>query len=401
MIVWLSDLRSNLASWAAVALTMVCAACGTTLALTMLSGNGEASQAIGGTVLSMAIISTILITIAQLRLIIEEHETTYRSWRSIGMPGALLCTFVITQVLVVSLAGALVGVFVARPLIGPAVATLIEDGVPIDNVSLTAAIAQGSVTVCVLSALFGSLLPLRRIFHPRSRPHPGWLIVRVTVGVAAISATIYPAFAAMKRPDDLAGLAMGIVAVIALFLSWILPLVDQWTRTLGIAGANVRVRRQFSAPQIVPWFLSIAMIVTMGSVIRILREATPGPTTVSPPEVLAVVLGPAVLPALVGALGISVIMRHRIAADVRGLRLAGAPRFTWVRVQFTEALALSGTMGLLTLLSSGVSTAAMNHLVFRTSSLHGLWWEALVVASATMVTLTSGVKLWCGARARS
>ena len=39
---------------------------------------------------------------------------------------------------------------------------------------------------------------------------------------------------------------MGLVILVALFLPWLMPALDQWTRAAGIAGANVRVRRHFS-----------------------------------------------------------------------------------------------------------------------------------------------------------
>ena len=123
MLVWLKDLQSNWLSWLAVALTMVVSSAACALAVSMLVATSDADDdptgPLGGTVLGMAVCAVVLITLSQMRLIIEEREPVYRSWRMIGMPGWMINSFIVGQVIAVSAIAALIGTFAAPCLLTP------------------------------------------------------------------------------------------------------------------------------------------------------------------------------------------------------------------------------------------------------------------------------------------
>lgn len=62
--------------------------------------------------------------------------------------------------------------------------------------------------------------------------------LRAVIGIAAVAGAVY-GMAQIPNPSDLLGACMGFVILVALLVSWLLPVVDQWTRLLGIAGGQM------------------------------------------------------------------------------------------------------------------------------------------------------------------
>ncbi|MTE09674.1 FtsX-like permease family protein [Corynebacterium aurimucosum] len=400
MLVWLKDLQSNWLSWLAVALTLVVSSSSCTLALAMLVASPGAEEnpagQLGGTVLGMSLCVVVLVTLSQMRLIIAEREPVYRSWRMVGMPGWVILFFILGQVAVVSAGAGLLGVLPALPLLAPCVRALRSDGIPLPDIAITGQVVVIAVVVCMSAALVGALPPLRRVFRPRAATHPAWLIVKFLLAVAAIGGTVYGCLH-IDDPGDLLSAEMGLVILVALFLPWLMPVLDQWTRAAGIAGANVRVRRSFSTPHIVPWVLVGGFIVAVGSGLRFGNDAGAGGTLSSWQAFLAL-LGPVFAPSIVGAVLTSLLMHGRIAADIRGLTLAGASPTAWARVQVGEAACL-------TLTAAGVvwalclATLLPLHRLLTPQEALGrtileeLWWPSFAVIFGAMFIALGVVKL--------
>ena len=400
MLVWLKDLQSNCLSWLAVALTLVVSSASCTLALAMLVASSDAEEnpagPLGGTVLGMALCVVVLVTLSQMRLIIAEREPVYRSWRMVGMPGWLILAFILGQVAAVSAAAGLLGVLPARPLLDPCVRALRSDGIPMPDIVITGQVTAIAVAVCMSAALVGALPPLRRVFRPRTPAHPMWLLVKFPLAAAAIGGTVYGCLH-IDDPGDLLSAEMGLVILVALFLPWLMPAIDQWTRAAGIAGANVRVRRHFSTPHIVPWVLLGGFIVAVGSGLRFGNDAGAG-GTLSSWQVFVALLGPVFAPSIVGAVLTSLLMRGRIDSDIRSLTLAGATPSAWARVQVGEAACLTLTAAGVVWALCLATLLPLHHLLtpqvsFGRTLVDELWWSAFAVIFGAMFIALGVVKL--------
>ena len=400
MLVWLKDLQSNWLSWLAVALTLVVSSTSCTLALAMLvassGAEGDPAGPVGGTVLGMALCVVVLVTLSQMRLIIAEREPVYRSWRMVGMPGWMILAFILGQVAVVSAGAGLLGVLPARPLLAPCVRALRSDGIPMPDIDITGQVVVIAVAVCTSAALVGALPPLRRVFRPRAAAHPAWLTVKFLLAAAAIGGTTYGCLQ-IDDPGDLLSAEMGLVILVALVLPWLMPGIDQWTRPAGIAGANVRVRRYFSTPHIVPWVLIGGFIVAVGSGLRFANDAGAG-GTLSSWQVFVALLGPVFAPSIVGAVLTSLLMHGRIAADIRGLTLAGATPSAWARVQVGEAACLTLTAAGVVWALCLATLLPLHHLLtpqasFGRTLIEELWWPSFAVIFGAMFIALGVVKL--------
>ena len=400
MLVWLKDLQSNWLSWLAVALTLVVSSTSCTLALAMLVASSGAEEnpagPLGGTVLGMALCVVVLVTLSQMRLIIAEREPVYRSWRMVGMPGWMIVAFILGQVAAVSAAAGFLGVLPARPLLAPCVRALRSDGIPMPDIAITGQVTAIAVAVCMSAALVGALPPLRRVFRPRTTAHPVWLLVKFLLAAAAIGGTVYGSLH-IDDPGDLLSAEMGLVILVALFLPWLMPGIDQWTRAAGIAGANVRVRRHFSTPHIVPWVLLGGFIVAVGSGLRFGNDAGVG-GTLSSWQVFVALLGPVFAPSIVGAVLTSLLMRGRIASDIRGLTLAGTTPSAWARVQVGEAACLTLTAAGVVWALCLATLLPLHHLLtpqvsFGRTLVDELWWPAFAVIFDAMFIAVGVVKL--------
>lgn len=205
----------------------------------------------------------------------------------------------------------------------------------------------------------------------------------------------------IEDPGDSLAASMGLVILVALMTPWLMPALDQWTRLCGIAGANVRVRRRFSVPHIVPWVLLGGLIVAVGSGVMMLK-GTESLDTLSSGRVFAAFLGPVVAPSIVGAVLTSLIMRSRIASDVRGLRLAGASPAAWARVQVGEAFCLTVTAAAIVIALSATVVMLLNQLLHPDShsgmgalweGLAGVWWAPFGLIFGAMFLALCAVKL--------
>ncbi|MEJ4120020.1 FtsX-like permease family protein [Corynebacterium macginleyi] len=404
MLVWLKDLQSNWLSWLAVALTMVVSSAACALAVSMLVATSDADDdptgPLGGTVLGMAVCAVVLITLSQMRLIIEEREPVYRSWRMIGMPGWMINSFIVGQVSAVSAIAALIGTFPARLFVEPMAAAFRSDKIPMPELAITPLVIRIAVDVCVASAVCGALIPLRRVFRPRVEPRPVWVVLRCLVAAGLVGGTVYGCLQ-IEDPGDSLAASMGLVILVALMTPWLMPALDQWTRLCGIAGANVRVRRRFSVPHIVPWVLLGDLIVAVGSGVMMFK-GTESLDTLSSGRVFAAFLGPVVAPSIVGAVLTSLIMRSRIANDVRGLRLAGASPAAWARVQVGEAFCLTVTAAAIVIALSATVVMLLNQLLQADShsgmgalweGLAGVWWAPFGLIFGAMFLALCAVKL--------
>lgn len=400
MLVWLKDLQSNWLSWLAVALTLVVSSTSCTLALAMLVASSGAEEnpagPLGGTVLAMSLCVVVLVTLSQMRLIIAEREPVYRSWRMVGMPGWMILFFILGQVAVVSAAAGLLGVLPARPLLAPCVRALRSDGIPMPDIAITGQVVVIAVAVCMSAALVGALPPLRRVFRRRATAHPSWLMVKFLLASAAIGGTVYGCLH-IDDPGDLLSAEIGLVSLVALFLPWLMPALDQWTRAAGVAGANVRVRRSFSTPHIVPWVLVGGFIVAVGSGLRFGNDAGAG-GTLSSWQVFVALLGPVFAPSIVGAVLTSLLMHGRIAADIRGLTLAGAAPSAWARVQVGEAACLTLTAAGVVWALCLATLLPLQHLLtpqasFGRTLVEELWWPSFAVIFGAMFIALGVVKL--------
>ncbi|MBK4182880.1 ABC transporter permease [Corynebacterium macginleyi] len=249
-------------------------------------------------------------------------------------------------------------------------------------------------------AVCGGLIPLRRVSRPRVEPRPVWVAVRCLVAGGSVGGAVYGCLQ-LKDPGDSLTASMGLVILVALMTPWLIPALDQWTRLCGIAGANVRVRRRFSVPHIVPWVLLGGLIVAVGSGVMMLK-GTESLDTLSSGRVFAAFLGPVVAPSIVGVVLTSLIMRSRIANDVRGLRLSAASPAAWARVQVGEACCLTVTAALIIIALSAKVVMLLNQLLHSDSpsgmsalweGLAGVWWAPFGLIFGAMFLALCAVKL--------
>ncbi|MBV7281881.1 ABC transporter permease [Corynebacterium sp. TAE3-ERU30] len=394
MRVWLKDVWANRVSWLAVVLTLVVSAASCGLALTLITAGGGDAGPLGGTILAMSLCSIVLVVSMQMRLLIDEHWEVYRSWRLVGMPGWMIVAFVLGQVVVVALASSAVGLVLVPPLLGPTEEALRADGLSLDPLVFSGASAIAAVAICSTAAVLAVLWPVRRIFRPVVVRSSWWT---TPVAALVVAAVLAPSIVATMEPDAFLGWSMGLIVAVSLVMPWLLPLLDQWTRVMGVAGANVRNRRRFSAPQIVPWVIFGGLIVVVGSGMRAMMLAS-GSWHVSSWEVFVVLLGPSIIPSVVAALAISLLMRHRIAADVRALRLAGAPPRTPLTIQIGEALAHTITAAAVVALMAIYVVVRLNGLLGVEDPFTGLWWQAWLVMFLVMAAVTTLLKIMLARR---
>ena len=113
--------------------------------------------------------------------------------------------------------------------------------------------------VCVLAAVLGGFLSLRRIYRSGM---PRWTAAKCALALI-LGAGILFACTLIEDPIDAMSACLGLIPLFAFLVPWMLPLLMQWTRPLGIAGANVRVRSNFTAPHIMPWILFGGLILSL------------------------------------------------------------------------------------------------------------------------------------------
>jgi len=264
------------------------------------------------------------------------------------------------------------------------------------DLAITGPVTVIAVIVCMSAALVGALPPLRRVFRPRTTAHPAWTVVKFLLASAAIGSTVYGCLH-IADPGDLLSAEMGLVILVALFWPWLMPAIDQWTRAAGIAGANVRVRRNFSTPHIVPWVLVGGFIVAVGSGLRFESAAGAG-GTLSSWQVFVALLGPVFAPSIVSAVLTSLLMHGRIASDIRGLPLAGATPGAWARIQVGEAACLTLTAAGVVWALCLATLLPLHHLLtpqasFGRTLVEELWWSAFAVIFGAMFIALGVVKL--------
>ena len=389
MSVWLKDLHSNWPSWLAVALTCFISGMGFSLAVALINATGDDTTSLGGTILGLAICSNILVIFSQMKLIIDEHIHIYRSWRMVGMPNWLIFVLVLGQIAAVSTCGAVPGAFCATFLTDFALDAFHRDNIRVDSISVTMGGVVLASAVCVLAAVLGGFLSLRRIYRSGT---PRWAAAKCALAFI-LGAGILFACTLIDDPTDAMSACLGLIPLFAFVIPWMLPLLMQWTRPLGIAGANVRVRSNFTAPHIMPWILFGGLIIAVGSGLRAMLSMEEE-FTMSPWQVFVVVLGPTIAPSVMAAFTTSLLMRKRIAHDAGALTLAGAARNSIFRVQIGEAFALTATTtGLLSALTLFI-VLLMNHEMTGEYALTGFWWQALLVQACVMFIGLSGFK--CG-----
>ncbi len=253
MSVWLKDLHSNWPSWLAVALTCFISGMGFSLAVALINATGDDATSLGGTILGLAICSNILVIFSQMKLIIDEHIHIYRSWRMVGMPNWLIFVLVLGQIVAVSACGAIPGAFCATFLTDFALDAFHRDNIRVDGISVTMGGIVLASAVCVLAAVLGGFLSLRRIYRSGT---PRWAAAKCALAFI-LGAGILFACTLIDDPTDAMSACLGLILLFAFLIPWMLPLLMQWTRPLGIAGANVRVRSNFTAPHIMPWIFPV------------------------------------------------------------------------------------------------------------------------------------------------
>lgn len=400
MRVWLNDLGSNWMAWLSVLLTSMVSVMFCAIAVEMISAGGDAAGPLGGTALGMALCAIVWMSLGQMRLILEEHDLIYQSWRMAGMPLWKLSAMVLGQVILVSALGGSLGLWPAHVSMGFAWTALSDDGIPIGPLSMSRGVAAIAILVCVGAGVTGAICALFRMNRGSGNRSTLWGVVKVVIALAVIGSATVPAMSGLSRPDDAVSWSMGLVVLLAVMCGWLLPLLDQWTRVLGVAGANIRARRQFVTPQIVPWVLVGGLLVAVGSGFRVLLFADPG-SGISSWQVIAVVLGPTVVPSLAAALSTTLIMRRRIHSDSVVLWLAGAPRRAVLSVQLKEAMAMTLTAGVVVATMAMLTVAVLNKVLTGQASIQGFWLEAFLLLLGAMFVLNSGIKVavaWVCAR---
>lgn len=392
MSVWLSELKANWLSWVAVALSMVVAGTSTGLALAITVSDGEAAGPVGGTILGVSVSSIAVVTWQQMRLIIAERQRTYARWKLVGMPSGLVFTFVVIHVTAVSGVFSACGVWFASFTLEPAAEALRSDGIPISSLRITALVWFLSVLTCMGSAVLGAFGPIWRIARRSpiearfTRRSVVWTWVRFVLAVASIAAT-YSLGTRIDDPGDAVSWGMGFLILVMVFTPWLLPVLALLVR--GIVGANLRFRYEFLAPQVTPWVLCGGMLTGVGSSLRILKSLSGA--EMSSASTFLVVLGPSVAPALAASLATSLLLRHRVAADVRALFLAGASRgyrygmLVWETFWITAfAIALTAV----------ITYCILDVLGFG----YDVWWKSVAVVFGAMSSLLLAAKVLVATR---
>ena len=146
-----------------------------------------------------------------------------------------------------------------------------------------------------------------------------------------------------------------------------------------------------------PWVLLGGFIVAVGSGLRFGNDAGVG-GTLSSWQVFVALLGPVFAPSIVGAVLTSLLMRGRIASDIRGLTLAGATPSAWARVQVGEAACLTLTAAGVVWALCLATLLPLHHLLtpqvsFGRTLVDELWWPAFAVIFGAMFIAVGVVKL--------
>lgn len=408
----LSDIRANSLSWMAFALTVLTAGTGVACALAFLVTGGGESEELGGTVLGMALMSVFAATSTLSGLIVNERRRVYASWKLAGMSGAAAFGVITAQVAMVAGLSSLGGVLVSPPLVGAMVARVRNEGVDVGSPHVNLVVVASAVAICVGAAIMGSLGKALSVgWLPAVKSARGAAVPKARAGVWATLFGLTFAATAIALPftDEMRGdpsAAIGIATILLLAMvslsAWYIRPVLQWTRLLHLFGVapriamgSARARTAFTSAQVVPWFLLAGMIVGIGSPIKALT-AIDG-QEVSNLGLTFVLLGPALVPALVSGIGSLCVMAPRTRADLATLARSGASVGQQARALVWEALGVTATVGVLTLFLAVLGTALVGVTTTGSAFPPGWWgsilWVPLAAILALMFAMIAGVKL--------
>lgn len=414
--IWASDIRAAAGSWMAFVLTMGVAGTGVAVALALLiEGTGDSAE-LGGTILGMALFSVAATTATIAGLILNERRPVYAQWKLAGMPGLAVSVLLVLQFAAVAALGAGIGALPAQFLIAPGAQLMKQEGLSLGDPWLSPLVWWITVIVCASAALAGVLgrtlvigwqKPMRTSQSatvPRAKP---------SVLLSCVFAIFVGSTIAIGLTEDLTENPGSVVGFTLLFsmsmvfgVDWFIHPLLQWTRVLELCGpvarvaiGNIRVRSAFSAAQFTPWLLVAGLTVGVGSSLEVLMQHTSGSYS-SPPEVIAALFSPMVVPPLVAALTTQLILRPRtIQDDVILYRCGASFRQRWA-VKAWESTAVVATVGLVAA-GLGVAGVACTNLALLGQAFPAGWWESVlwqpllwILLAMWLLNLTVASGIW-------
>lgn len=385
------DLQRRCLAWCALAITLCTAGTGSAISLALLIGD-PTSSSLSGTVLVFVIVSVVATVALQCGLVIAEHRRAYAKLILAGMPRTGIAAVLILQVGVVAAVGALAGILPAWLLLPLVVHALSTSGLATATPPITGTVIVWTVVINVLAGSVGvlgiawrmsrqrPLATLRASRNVRARPGVGSTLTGVTILIATIA--LCRDEEARTDPGTIPALMLCATVILTCFAGWYLPLLLQWTRVLRwfgvplhIAGSMVRQRSGLSVAQLVPWLFTFALLIALGSSLQALVQDAG--TTMSDPWIAVMLITPALVPAVIAAVGSWAVMAPSLRSDARTLRRAGARE----RDRLVLAVGMSAVLTFTVCVLGGVLTlvgVAMSHLVILGTPFPPRWWAAVM-----------------------
>lgn len=415
-----SDLASNARIW--LGALLIAAATATVGAVvagdieTALSVGGTTALAlygISGTVAALTVITALVVVGTVTTLTVTLQQRAYALWQLIGLTPTRIRLIVTTQLLAVSLIGAVLGCLAALPILhplsvyaftgSPDLSTLRPRLTPAGALPVVLFVAivitVGGFRAAGRAARTPPIQSLREASLPTRRMTAGrWLTGILTLAIIAAIAVSLPGSTSPAVPLTLiAPLAAGVlVSFSPLYLS---PLVRLWTSVLPpTASAAWYLARNSTATRggatIGPLVVAVALA---GGLFAADGATTRGSSTLTVGAVVLLIGGPLLLAVLGSVATIFMSSRRREREFALLVAAGGTPGLVLVAAAF-EAVIYVGTALLLGLLSVAVTTVA------------GLWathewsWAGVVpsfavgllglllVLAATVLPATGGLR---------
>lgn len=375
-----SDIRANWLSWLAFAVTLFVSGMSTAFSLSFIVEGEADSASLGGTMLGMALMAVFASTSTLSGLLLSERRQTYVKWKLAGMSGVAVLLVLAIQVVVIAAVAASLGAVLISPAVSQAADFFKSEGVAVGDPSAGPLVILLAVGTCVGAAIlgsFGKVLSVARVSPVKAQRRSAVPVARPGVfstlfGLLMGGSVIAILVAEPPSPDDpsgIIGIVMLLIIAMVCLAGWYIRIVLQWTRLFSLFGpiastaaASSRLRSSFTSAQVVPWFLVAGMVVGIGSPINLMMKEFDG-ASVDGTGMLFLFLTPVFAPPLIAALGSLCIMAPRLRSDSIVLRRSGASVAQRRALLVWEAVVVSSTSGLLTLVIALFGVLSTNHVI--------------------------------------
>lgn len=358
-----SDLRAHAASWFMLFLVMCTSGAAATFGIQLIIAGDDDTASFGGVILGFATISTFFTVSSLAGLLFNERRRAYAQWKLAGAHPLAMSLGLLGQITGISVCGTFIGGLLGGAITAPAIDALRAEGLKFPNESgygtpvlLGVMIGTGSALLTVLPIIIRMIRsrPIK-VLAESTLPAARRGIVETLLGIMFLISLI-ALFKTESGKGDLesqSNLILGgqmITLLVTLLLSgWLLPSVFALLAglvrapfTARIAAYSIHKRSAFSMASTVPWILTGTVLVSMYTAMQVVEYHTHIDTSGQGGWVVwTILLGPALIPPLIGALCSFGILLRRNKLDAIALTSSGADKRHLISITVWESALLT------------------------------------------------------------